>query len=104
MFVEAKRSLNPVFEDRGLTGAATTRSTTAAPASRSSTPASRTSRRATSRSADFFTRLVSMKDLPDGTFPGILRELMVLDFPVVVNAEVTIPDQTKMIVRLQGPA
>ena len=45
----------------------------------------------------FLYTFVSMKDLPDGTFPGILRELMVLDFPVVVNAEVTIPDQTKVI-------
>ena len=43
-----------------------------------------------------------MKDLPDGTFPGILRELMVLDFPIVVKAEVTIPDQTKMMDQLQG--
>lgn len=43
-----------------------------------------------------------MKDLPDGTFPGILRELMVLDFPVVVNAEVTIPDQTKVIAGFKG--
>ena len=43
-----------------------------------------------------------MKDLPDGTFPGILRELMVLDFPIVVNAEATIPDQTKMLDQFKG--
>jgi len=40
---------------------------------------------------------ISMKDLPDATFPGILRELVVMDCPLVVNAEVTLPDQSKSI-------
>jgi hypothetical protein len=40
---------------------------------------------------------ISLKDLPDATFPGILRELVVMDFPLVVNAEVTLPDQSKSI-------
>jgi hypothetical protein len=40
---------------------------------------------------------VSLKDLPDATFPGILRDLTALDFPVVVNAQVTIPDQAKVL-------
>ncbi len=41
--------------------------------------------------------IVSLKELPDATFPGILRELIVLDFPIVVNAQFTIPDQTKAL-------
>jgi hypothetical protein len=40
---------------------------------------------------------VSLKELPDATFPGILRELVGLDFPIVVNAQVTIPDQAKVL-------
>jgi hypothetical protein len=40
---------------------------------------------------------ISLKDLPDATFPGILRELVVMDFPVVINAEVSLPDQSKSI-------
>ena len=40
---------------------------------------------------------ISLKDLPDATFPGILRELVVLDFPLVINAEVTLPDQSRSI-------
>ncbi|HEX5434174.1 MAG TPA: hypothetical protein VFY05_08050, partial [Candidatus Angelobacter sp.] len=40
---------------------------------------------------------VSLKELPDATFPGILRELIALDFPIVVNAQLTIPDQTKVL-------
>ena len=40
---------------------------------------------------------VTLKDLPDATFPGILRDLVGLDFPITVNTEVTIPDQAAMI-------
>ena len=40
---------------------------------------------------------VSLKDLPDATFPGILRELTALHFPIVCNAQITIPDQAKVL-------
>ncbi len=40
---------------------------------------------------------ISLKDLPDATFPGILRELIVMDFPLVVNAEILLPDQSTAI-------
>jgi len=40
---------------------------------------------------------VSLKDLPDATFPGILRDLAALDFPVIVNAQITIPDQAQVL-------
>jgi len=40
--------------------------------------------------------LVSLKDLPDATFPGVMRELVSLPFPLVVNVEVTLPDQAKV--------
>ncbi len=40
---------------------------------------------------------VSLKEMPDATFPGILRELVGLDFPIIVNAMLTIPDQTKVL-------
>lgn len=41
--------------------------------------------------------VVSLKDLPDATFPGILRELLSLDLPLVVNAQLEIPDQAKVL-------
>src|SRR5712691_3934835 len=28
---------------------------------------------------------ISLKDLPDATFPGVLRELVVIDFPIVIT-------------------
>ena len=40
---------------------------------------------------------VSLKELPDATFPGILRELIGLDFPLIVTAQITIPDQAKVL-------
>ena len=40
---------------------------------------------------------ISLKDLPDATFPGVLRELVVMDFPIVINAEVVLPDQAKAV-------
>jgi hypothetical protein len=40
---------------------------------------------------------VSLKVLPDATFPGILRELIGLDFPIIINAQITIPDQAKVL-------
>jgi hypothetical protein len=40
---------------------------------------------------------VSLKELPDATFPGILRELVALDFPVIVNVNLTIPDQARVL-------
>ncbi len=36
---------------------------------------------------------ISLKSPPDGTFPGILRILMTIGFPVVVSTQVIIPDQ-----------
>ena len=32
----------------------------------------------------------------------MLRELLVLDFPIIVNAELTIPDQTKILKHFKG--
>jgi len=40
---------------------------------------------------------ISLKDLPDATFPGLLRELVVLDFPIIINAEVVLPDQARSV-------
>jgi hypothetical protein len=40
---------------------------------------------------------ISLKEMPDATFPGIMRELVAQDFPVVVSAEVSIPDQSRIM-------
>jgi hypothetical protein len=45
---------------------------------------------------------VSLKEPPDATFPGVLRELIGLDFPIIVNAQITIPDQAKVLKGYKG--
>ncbi|PYS45942.1 MAG: hypothetical protein DMG13_30995 [Acidobacteria bacterium] len=40
---------------------------------------------------------ISLKEPPDSTYPGMLRELLSLDFPIIVNTEIVIPDQAKVI-------
>jgi hypothetical protein len=45
---------------------------------------------------------ISLKELPDGTFPGLLRELISLDFPLMVCTEVMVPDQAKVIAYYKG--
>src|SRR6266436_3663602 len=40
---------------------------------------------------------VSLKEPPDSTYAGLLRELLSLGFPIVVNTEIVIPDQAKVI-------
>jgi len=42
---------------------------------------------------------VTLKEPPDSTYPGILRELLALDFPIIVSTEIIIPDQAKVISR-----
>ena len=41
--------------------------------------------------------VITLKNPPDATFPGIMRELMKLEFPLVVTTDIVIPDQTKII-------
>jgi PRTRC genetic system protein C len=41
--------------------------------------------------------VVSLKELPDATFPGMLKGFSTLGFPIVVSAQVVIPDQVKVL-------
>lgn len=41
--------------------------------------------------------IVSLKELPDATFPGMLQKFSTLGFPVVISGQVEIPDQVKIL-------
>jgi len=41
--------------------------------------------------------VVSLKELPDATFPGMLKNFSTLGFPVVISGQVVIPDQVKVL-------
>lgn len=102
LFLEVKRALNPLTEDRG----------------RLRRPAESLRYRSAREQvvntniedeqemylkvAGLLYSFMSLKELPDGTFPGLLRELVSLDFPLVVCTEVSVPDQTKVIGYYKG--
>jgi type IV secretory pathway VirB4 component len=41
--------------------------------------------------------IVSLKELPDATFPGMLQRFSSVGFPLVISGQVTIPDQVKVL-------
>ena len=41
--------------------------------------------------------VVSLKELPDATFPGMLQNFSTLGFPVVISGQIVIPDQVKVL-------
>ncbi len=102
MFLEAKRALNPVFDDRSPLRRAEYSLTYQSARSQITNTSIEDEQENYLQVGGLLYTFVSMKDLPDGTFPGMLRELLVLDFPIIVNAEVTIPDQTKILEHFKG--
>jgi type IV secretory pathway VirB4 component len=102
MFLEAKRALNPAFRDRSPLRRAEYSLHYRSTRSQIANTSIEDEQENYLQVGGLLYTFVSIKDLPDGTFPGILRELMVLDFPIVVNTEVTIPDQTKVLEHFKG--
>jgi type IV secretory pathway VirB4 component len=102
MFLEAKRGLNPVFEDRSPYRRGEHSLTYRSARSQITNTSIEDEQENVLQIGGLLYTFVSLKDLPDGTFPGMLRELMVLDFPVVVNAEIVIPDQTRTLEHFKG--
>ena len=41
--------------------------------------------------------VISLKELPDATFPGMLQNFSTLGFPVVITGQVVVPDQVKVL-------
>ncbi len=102
MFLEAKRALNPTAQDRSPMRRADYALHYRSARSQVTNTSIEDEQENFIQVGGLLYTLVSLKDLPDGTFPGILRELMVLDFPIIVSAEVTIPDQTKILEHFKG--
>ncbi|WP_031501165.1 VirB4 family type IV secretion system protein [Bryobacter aggregatus] len=102
MFLDAKRALNPAVEDRSPMRRADYALQYRSARSQVANTSIEDEQENYIQVGGLLYTLVSLKDLPDGTFPGILRELMVLDFPIIVNAEVTIPDQAKILEHFKG--
>lgn len=102
LFLEAKRALNPVLNDRSPLRRPEYSLQYRSARSQITNTSVEDEQENHIQVGGLLYTFVSLKDLPDGTFPGILRELMVLDFPIVVNSEITIPDQTKVLEHFKG--
>jgi len=102
MFFEIKRAMNPAAEDRG-------RLRRPADSLRYRSAREQIVNTNVEDEQETYLKIggllysfVSLKELPDGTFPGVLRELVSLDFPIVVSTDVGVPDQTKVIGYYKG--
>ena len=43
--------------------------------------------------------LISLKTPPDGTYPGIMRNLLTVGFPIVISTQILVPDQRVVLDR-----
>ena len=77
MFLEAKRALNPVFDDRSPLRRGEYSLIYQSARSQITNTSIEDEQENHLRVGGLLYSLVSMKDLPDGTFPGILRELLI---------------------------
>jgi hypothetical protein len=46
---------------------------------------------------DLLWSVVTLKELPEQTFPGLIRELQTLGFPLVISTNIIIPNQSKVL-------
>lgn len=96
-FLELKRALSPLGNDRSFFRRSTESATYESPRSQAANIS-------IEEEGDDFLKIngllysfLSLKELPDATFPGLLRELMIQDLPLVVSAELAVPDQARVI-------
>ncbi len=97
LFLELKRALSPLTDDRS-----SLRGRAESPAYQS--PRSQVANVSIEEEGDDFLKIngllysfLSLKELPDATFPGLMRELMIQDVPLVVSVEFSVPDQARVI-------
>jgi len=102
MFAQLKRAMNPLLDDRGPLrrpeGSLSYRSAREQAVNTNIEDEQETYLKIGGLLYSF----MSLKELPDGTFPGLLRELISLDFPLTVCTEVMVPDQAKVIGYYKG--
>jgi type IV secretion system protein TrbE len=97
LFLEAKRALNPLSPDRHPYRQAEEQLQFASARQQITDIAVADETDTYINVGGILYSFVSLKELPDATFPGILRELTALDFPIIANAQVMIPDQAKVL-------
>src|SRR5260370_9827500 len=103
MFVEAKASLSPVFEDRGHHRHGEYSIDYRSAREQIVNTSIEDEQAGYIQVGGFLYTFVSMKDLPDGSFPGIRRDWMVPVSPAVAHAEDTPPTHPQRLPASQPP-
>ena len=102
MFLELKRAMNPLFRDEIAYHRPELSVGYRSPREQAANTHIEDDQETYIKIGGLLYSFLSLKDLPDATFPGILRELLGLDFPLVINTEVSIPDQAERLKLFKG--
>jgi hypothetical protein len=102
MFLELKRAMNPRLEDRRLLRRPEDSLRYRSAREQAVNTNIEDEQETYLKIGGLLYSFISLKELPDGTYPGLLRELVSLDFPLTVCTEVAVPDQAKVNAYYKG--
>ena len=97
LFLEIKRALNPKAPDSTLHRNSDLNARYVSPREQASTVSILGDAENYINVDGVLWSFVSLKTPPDGTYPGILRSLLTVGFPVVLSTQVAIPDQRAVL-------
>ena len=93
LFLEVKRAMRPMDPDRKPLKAHAAETRYISPRERATTVSILGQTESYINIDGLLWSFISLNAPPDGTYPGILRQLMTIGFPVVISTHVSIPDQ-----------
>ena len=99
LFLEVKRAMRPTDPDRKPFRAHLTEARYISPRERATTVSILGQTETYLNVGGLLWSFVTLNAPPDGTYPGILRQLMTIGFPIVISTQVTIPDQRTVLDR-----
>ena len=97
LFLEIKRAMRPVDPDRKPLRAHPAATRYISPRERATTVSILGQTESYINIDGLLWSFISLNTAPDGTYPGILRQLMTIGFPVVISTHVSIPDQRAVL-------
>ena len=97
LFLEIKRAMRPMDPDRKPLRAHPAETRYISPRERATTVSILGQTESYINIDGLLWSFISLNTPPDGTYPGILRQLMTIGFPVVISTNVSIPDQRAVL-------
>ena len=97
LFLEIKRAMRPMDPDRKPLRAHPVETRYISPRERATTVSILGQTESYINIDGLLLSFISLNTPPDGTYPGILRQLMTIGFPVVISTQISIPDQRAVL-------